>query len=534
MSDAGPGTFHADFHLLKSVPSSPDNFPEGRGYGLKGIRGVRGIGQWLFATLERRIVVSITVGAAVLLSIAAFIVILGAKQLGHITWSKWSKDIVNASEAHIREDLQFMVGRLDRALFRLDPATLNALAQLEESALQALQSDLSPFQLSIISPSGMGYDLNERGQALPRREVGPLLARLQQSSNVQVIERRGNQLYFTVACKVTDRPDAPFIVIRKLLNHDTVRSWTVGPDTGLIVESRGVPLLWTVTSPSQPPALRIHDNHFHVQGIEYMATETVMHGTSPGEGISLIVLMPYDRVMYGFQRMKNITLACGIVVFLATILGGMLLAKKLTGPISQLANRAARLGMGEWPDAEPVTRYDELGQLQRAFNDMTAGLRQSQKQILDMLDQDPLTGLQSVVRFELSVSEAEREAMASGDALSLAIFHVGQLDVINSQEGFPTGDFVFSEVVRPICASAPEGAIAGRLQGSTFGVLLPGLTLADTHRWMATLDLQPNSRATVSTGVADWRIGRDSLGFLITKAKLDLDGVRSAEARQVA
>jgi HAMP domain-containing protein len=61
---------------------------------------------------------------------------------------------------------------------------------------------------------------------------------------------------------------------------------------------------------------------------------------------------------------------------LGALLLGLLFARRITRPISTLTAGVARVAGGDLSQELPVRSRDEVGQLTRAFNDMTEGLRQ--------------------------------------------------------------------------------------------------------------------------------------------------------------
>jgi class 3 adenylate cyclase len=61
---------------------------------------------------------------------------------------------------------------------------------------------------------------------------------------------------------------------------------------------------------------------------------------------------------------------------LAALLAGLFLARRITGPVSDLTRGVARVAEGDLSEALPVRSSDEVGQLTRAFNRMLDGLRE--------------------------------------------------------------------------------------------------------------------------------------------------------------
>jgi len=80
-----------------------------------------------------------------------------------------------------------------------------------------------------------------------------------------------------------------------------------------------------------------------------------------------------DRLANDVRRPILGTSLAGGVVALAL---GILLARRVTGPVSALTRGVARVAAGDLSQALPVRSRDEVGQLTHAFNEMLDGLRQ--------------------------------------------------------------------------------------------------------------------------------------------------------------
>jgi class 3 adenylate cyclase len=61
---------------------------------------------------------------------------------------------------------------------------------------------------------------------------------------------------------------------------------------------------------------------------------------------------------------------------LVALVAGVVLARRVTGPVSALTRSVARVAAGDLSQSLPAQSNDEVGQLTRAFNEMVAGLRQ--------------------------------------------------------------------------------------------------------------------------------------------------------------
>jgi len=71
---------------------------------------------------------------------------------------------------------------------------------------------------------------------------------------------------------------------------------------------------------------------------------------------------------------RQLLLLFGGVAALALV-GGILLARRITRPITQLVAAAHRVGQGDLSETVPVTSRDEIGELEQTFNDAVVRLR---------------------------------------------------------------------------------------------------------------------------------------------------------------
>ncbi len=97
------------------------------------------------------------------------------------------------------------------------------------------------------------------------------------------------------------------------------------------------------------------------------------------KGRTIAVLsMDYAVDLY-FDRLRELQITivqASVAGAIAALLLGLLVARRLTRPISALTGGVARVAGGDLSEELPVRSRDEIGQLTRAFNEMVAGLRQ--------------------------------------------------------------------------------------------------------------------------------------------------------------
>ncbi len=126
---------------------------------------------------------------------------------------------------------------------------------------------------------------------------------------------------------------------------------------------------------------------------------------------------------------------------------------------------------------------------------------------------DALTGLLSRRRF-LSMAEAEAEAQArAGGRYALCFMDLDRFKEINDRHGHAAGDRALARVAGLLLARIPAGALAARMGGEEFVMLLPGADAQTARAFAESLRLEIQRQdmqgftLTISAGVASHRRG---------------------------
>jgi GAF domain-containing protein/HAMP domain-containing protein len=109
---------------------------------------------------------------------------------------------------------------------------------------------------------------------------------------------------------------------------------------------------------------------------------------------------------------RVLPLAAAILVVVAAV--GMLIARRLTHPIQEMAAAAQRIGAGQWDVPLPRTTNDEIGVLAQAFEHMTEQLRDLYGELEDQVAAQTRDLRQRAIQLETSARVA-REAAAIQD-----------------------------------------------------------------------------------------------------------------------
>jgi signal transduction histidine kinase len=98
--------------------------------------------------------------------------------------------------------------------------------------------------------------------------------------------------------------------------------------------------------------------------------------------IGLPLIFGQDAVDRELARRNSLILALYLLILLVVIFIGMVLARRISSPIEELATATRRLSAGDLDYRIPRRSRDEFGYLVDSFNQMTADLRASREQLV--------------------------------------------------------------------------------------------------------------------------------------------------------
>lgn len=173
------------------------------------------------------------------------------------------------------------------------------------------------------------------------------------------------------------------------------------------------------------------------------------------------------------------SLFIGAILLTVSTLLALLYSNYLMRAIDRLKRGAAALASGDLGHQIPVSGHDELTEVAQSFNSMSRRLadlaheqERTQDQLVQLADQDPLTGLMNRRRFHAELSKWVQHAVRYQRPVSLLFVDVDQFKVVNDTLGHAAGDRFLSEIAVLIGRNMRDTDIVGRLGGDEFGVLL--------------------------------------------------------------
>ena len=179
-------------------------------------------------------------------------------------------------------------------------------------------------------------------------------------------------------------------------------------------------------------------------------------------------------------------------LLILTILGGIaasifsaITARRITGPVRQLAETARRLGTGDYKTTIDIQRNDEIGDLANSFSHMRDAIAQREKEISRLAYWDTLTNLPNRALFTEMLDDAIAQAKSRANACFVLMMDLDRFKHVNDVMGHRFGDLLLKEVALRLSAELGAGNTKpARLGGDEFAILLPA-TNADQVQQLA-------------------------------------------------
>jgi diguanylate cyclase (GGDEF)-like protein len=278
---------------------------------------------------------------------------------------------------------------------------------------------------------------------------------------------------------------------------------------------------------------------------------------------TLLAEFSLHRLQARTGRMRRSTIAITLaLILLAVVALALGLARLVVRPVKSLATMAERLGAGDLDHRVRLESRDELGRLGAVFNqtaeelasytrDLERKVRQRQQEIIEknkelegekvrlseanrrleeVATTDGLTNIPNkahwLSRLDFEVLRAKR----GKHRLSMLMLDVDHFKHYNDSQGHLAGDRLLADLATLLSASLRATDIPGRFGGEEFCVALldtnrrAGARVAEKVRRTVEKndftgqETQPGGNLTVSIGVAELDLEKDSANDLIERA----------------
>lgn len=132
--------------------------------------------------------------------------------------------------------------------------------------------------------------------------------------------------------------------------------------------------------PGLAPLITRKEEYFRFAGVERLHGFFRVYLNHPfkNDYFAVAYSLPYKVLAGSLDRITNIFILTGVVVFLVSLFAAGILARAVAKPVTQLAAVADRVAVGDLEvEVEEVARRDEIGRLYRSFRAMISALREA-------------------------------------------------------------------------------------------------------------------------------------------------------------
>ncbi|MFZ6654585.1 EAL domain-containing protein [Undibacterium sp. TJN19] len=217
------------------------------------------------------------------------------------------------------------------------------------------------------------------------------------------------------------------------------------------------------------PAIQIDDDQYSARVIKLAQNEQF-------STIAVLQLSISQAVAPYKDLQRNLLILTVFGAILASIVSAIT-ARRIAGPVRQLAETARRLGAGDYTAAINVKQKDEIGDLARTFMTMRDGIAQREKEISRLAYWDTLTNLPNRALFTDMLEEAIASARSREKSCFVLMMDLDRFKHVNDVMGHRFGDILLNQVAIRLSAELGAGGTKpARLGGDEFAILLPDST----------------------------------------------------------
>lgn len=272
------------------------------------------------------------------------------------------------------------------------------------------------------------------------------------------------------------------------------------------------------------------DRILTADGESYQSRSRTLEG-----GGTLVALVPVGDLVDALRIQRTIVAIATLVLALLLVVVASALARRLTRPLAQIVEMAARISAGDYGrriDTVDVRELDELG---LTVNRLAVEVEGQMAQLTYQATHDPLTGL---VNRAMLAERLQQSLVQRGEGLVAVVFlDLDDFKAINDSAGHAVGDELLVAVGKRLQSCMRDEDLAARLGGDEFAVLLervdsPHEALAVAERLRAALgrgyDLSSHQvDVGISLGVAVSAFGADSAEVLLRNADVAMYQAKS-------
>ena len=214
---------------------------------------------------------------------------------------------------------------------------------------------------------------------------------------------------------------------------------------------------------------------------EFSAHVVTLVSNSQYQTIALLHRSVSDAVEE-YQRLKITLLVLTFIGIVVAIFTSVFFARRLTGPLRDLAESAKELGRGHYNVLIKTQRKDEIGDLANAFAHMREDIALREEKISRLAYWDTLTQLPNRVQFLSILKTAIDESAKHQEQCYVLMMDLDRFKHVNDVMGHRFGDELLRQVGHRLCEElGTQHSKPARLGGDEFAIVLPRSTQAQAQ-----------------------------------------------------
>lgn len=209
------------------------------------------------------------------------------------------------------------------------------------------------------------------------------------------------------------------------------------------------------TDQDQARKIRLAGRNYHVLAREF------------GDGARVMLTRSLQAGEALFRDLEQVLVLIALGGILLFAVGSMIVARRIAGPVNELALASQRMATGDYSQAITIETGDEIGQLAHGFEHMRNEISSREHKIMRLAYEDTLTGLPNRTRLAEYVDRMDQSARAM-----VAVLDLDRFAPINDALGHTIGDRLLQLVAQRLAGILPAQGMLARLWGDEFAFVI--------------------------------------------------------------
>ena len=180
----------------------------------------------------------------------------------------------------------------------------------------------------------------------------------------------------------------------------------------------------------------------------------------------------YNELLLRAENSLRGVVAAALAGLLLALGCAAFIARSVSIPLGQLRDAALMLSMGRRDVTVDARSNDEIGELARVFNTMSAALRASEERLSRLAQSDPLTGLANRAMLMDRLHQAVASARRRRESFVVAFIDLDGFKAVNDTLGHECGDQLLQTIAQRLSGCVRASDTVARLGGDEFVILL--------------------------------------------------------------